>query len=461
MGKGKYRITKFAKVLIIQLMICSIGVTCGFSWEIYNESTKWDNLYYPGVKIANLDLSGKTKDEGKGLLKSEYTDKLNDYKLNIRVLDKIFVLDYSRLIKSNNIDKVADEAFGTGKDLDLYSKHFLIKKGVSNNYELSFALDKDYLDDFISSIEKEINNEPINAKIELDSDGLISIIDGVSGQKLQREQLEKYINDSIKEKSLESDTVEISVEKIPASITADMLSPIDAIIASSKTSYASSSIERVNNVELASRTINGKLLMPGDVFSLNEILGERTLEKGYKIAPVIEEGDFKSGIGGGICQVSSTLYNAVLRSGLSIVERESHSLPVSYIGLGLDATVSWGSIDFKFENTSDYPIFIESYTKNKVLYVNLYSNSNLAKGKHVIRNEVYDKISAKTEIIEDKNLPLGKGIVINKGSDGYWVKVVRSTYENGELVDSEIISDDYYEPVDRVIKKGTGIKEEG
>lgn len=461
MGKVKYRITKFAKFLIIQLMICSIGITSGFNWGIYNESNKWSNLYYPGVRIANLDLSGKTKDEGKRLIISEYIDKLKDYKLSIRVLEKVYVLDYSKLIKGDNIDKVADEVFGVGKDLDFYNKHFLIEKGVSNNYELSFILDEDYLRDFISGIEKDINIEPINSKVELGKNGLISIIDDVSGQKLDSKKLLKYIYDSIKEKPSGSNTVEASVEQIPASITAEVLSPVDTIIASSKTSYASSPAERVNNIELASKSINGKLIMPGDVFSLNETLGERTLEKGYKIAPVIEEGDFKSGIGGGICQVSSTLYNAVLRSGLSIIERESHSLPVSYIGLGLDATVSWGSIDFKFKNTLDYPIFIESYTKNKALYINLYSNSNLAKKKYIVRNDVYNKIPAKTQIIEDKNVPIGKGIIINKGSDGYWVKVVRSTYENGKLIDCEIITDDYYEPVDKIIKKGTGIKEEG
>lgn len=461
MGRRKYRITKFAKVLIIQLMICSIGITCGFNWGIYNESNKWSNLYYPGVKIANLDLSGKTKDEGKRLIISEYIDKLMGYKLNIKALDKVYMLDYSKLVRGNNIDKVADEAFSIGKDLDFYNKYFLIEQGVSNNYEVNFTLDEDYLRNFIGIIEKEINIEPVNAKVERDKDGFISIIDDVSGQKLDSEKLLKYIKDSIREIPSGSNTIEASVEKIPASITAELLSPIDTIIASSKTSYASSSVERAGNIELAAKAINGKFIMPGDVFSLNEILGERTLEKGYKIAPVIEEGDLKSGIGGGICQVSSTLYNAVLRSGLSIIERESHSLPVSYIGLGLDATVSWGSIDFKFENTSDCPIFIESYTKNKEMHINLYSNSNSAKKKYVVRNDIYDKIPSKTEIIEDKDLPMGKGVIINKGSDGYWVKVVRSTYENGELIDSEIISDDYYESVDRLIKKGTGIKEEG
>ena len=113
--RDKYRITKVAKALIIQLIICSIGIICGFTWEIYDENARWDKLFYPGIKIANIDLSGKTKNDGKKQLKSELINKLNDYKLDIKVANFVFVLDCSKLIKSFDIDTIIDEAFNTGK----------------------------------------------------------------------------------------------------------------------------------------------------------------------------------------------------------------------------------------------------------------------------------------------------------------------------------------------------------
>ena len=172
------------------------------------------------------------------------------------------------------------------------------------------------------------------------------------------------------------------------------------------------------------------------------------------VAPVLQSVDYKSGVGGGICQVSSTLYNTVLKSGISPIERKNHNLPISYVELGLDATVYWNSIDFKFENTLDYPIYIESYTKNKELYVNFYSNSALKNKEYILKTDVYDIVPAKVQIIDDESLASDESIIVQKGSDGYWVMVIRNTYENGKLIDSEIISDDYYESVDRIIRKG-------
>ena len=165
--------------------------------------------------------------------------------------------------------------------------------------------------------------------------------------------------------------------------------------------------------------------MDGDVFSFNERVGERTKERGYKAAPVLEDGNYKPGIGGGICQVSSTLYKAALEGGMEVIERKPHSLPAVYIGLGLDATVSWDNIDLKIKNNLGYPLFIEAYLKEKNLYVNLYSNSKLKERTYIINNKAYEKIMPKTEIKEDINLPAGE-VVVKKGSEGYKVKVVRN-----------------------------------
>lgn len=194
---------------------------------------------------------------------------------------------------------------------------------------------------------------------------------------------------------------------------------LNTCISSFSTSLTVSTPERNNNIEICTKAINGKILMPGEAFSFNQVVGERTKEKGYMEAPAIIDNRIEPSVGGGICQATSTLYDAVLLAGIKNIERTHHSLPVSYVKPGLDATVEWGNIDFKFTNTLEYPISIEGYVQNKELYVNIYSNPNLSNKKYTIEN------------------------VIN-GVNGATTEVIRKTYENGVVTNIEHISSDEY-----------------
>ena len=127
--------------------------------------------------------------------------------------------------------------------------------------------------------------------------------------------------------------------------------------------------------------------MPGEEFSYEKVVGPVTYENGYKDAPVIVNGKSSLGVGGGVCQVSSTMYNTQLKAGILPTERRNHSKPVSYVPRGLDATLASGSIDYKFKNTYDYPIIINTYTKDSNLYIEFWSN------KEVNKNITYEPIS--------------------------------------------------------------------
>ncbi len=451
--RSKYRITKVAKALIIQLIICSIGIICGFTWQVYDENARWDKLFYPGVKIANIDLGGKTREDGKKQLQSELIERLNDYKLEIKVKDYVFVLDCSKIIKGFEIDSIIDNAFSIGKDENFRSKYHTIKEGIEDDFYLYIDYDKSFIKEFITDIENMVYKEPINARIEIGG-GTFRIIEDVKGLKLDGDKLEEQIKETISKNCFESMEIIAATNEITADITSEMLSEINAKIASSNTDFTKSLGERENNINLAAQAINQTILMPGDVFSFNKTVGESTIERGFKTAPVLSGVDFKYGVGGGICQVSSTLYNTVLKSGLKASERKNHSRPVSYVELGLDATVYWDTIDFKFENTLEYPIYIESYTEDNELYINFYSNSLYMNKEYIIKSDIYEKTMPKLIVINDESLEPGESVVVQSGSAGYWVMVTRNRYENSELQESEIISDDYYEPIDRIIRKG-------
>lgn len=218
--------------------------------------------------------------------------------------------------------------------------------------------------------------------------------------------------------------VKVPVKTIEAKISTESLSLVDSEISSYVTDYTSMSAERDKNIELAASLLNGKILMPGETFSFNDTIGERTTERGFLAAPVLVGDSYQDGIGGGICEVSSTLYIASILSGITEFDRTHHSIPMIYVPYGLDATVDYGSIDFKFKNTLGFPLYIEAYTSNSKLYVKIYSNSSLNFKNYSIKNEC-----AKTD-------------------DSLEVKVIRYTYQGGTKVNTETISDDFYDSMD-------------
>lgn len=458
MLRGNYRITAAGKILILQIFIFSIATVCGLTWKVYNDNKKWDSLIYQGVKVSGLHLSSGDVKEDKALIKSQYIDPLIKENTNVVVNNKTYTFENSKLIKKYDIESKFDKLSAPeGRKLTLNEKSEILKTGATQLYNVVFTYDENYIKERIGAIEKDVDREPVNASVENMGNGNIKINAAVKGYKLQDDKLEQEIKEKLNDKNNGDIRIKAPVTESPAAINVDKLSAINANISSFTTSFTSSSDERSHNIELATKSINGKLIMPGEIFSFNDCVGQRTADRGFMTATVIVGDKFDSGIGGGICQVSSTLYNAVLKAGMKPLERTHHTIPSSYVELGLDATVDWNDIDFKFKNTLGYPIYIEGYTQNKNLYINIYSDSSLLKRKYVISNNVYETINPSTETINDANLPQGQTSVVQEGHNGYKVRVTQDTYENGALVKSEIISDDLYQPISTITRVGSKI----
>jgi vancomycin resistance protein YoaR len=441
--------------LIIVIIVVLLGSVSTYTGYVYQKVKGWEDLIYPGLIVEDVDMSGKSLTEAKKILESKYGEVILKKKVNIATDSKVYTIDYSKLNAKYNIDSVVDEIFSYGKNYNMLKKYKLIKSPVQQYFKLKFTADSKYVSEVIQLMEKEINKNPVNAEIQMVSSGKFIVTPDVKGYKLQSEQLQKEIIDSINGELGKNINIKAIIKELTADITAEKLENIDTKISSFTTNYQTSSAERSYNIELSTKAINGTLLMPGDTFSFNDIVGERTAARGYKEAPVIIGNKVESGLGGGICQVSSTLYNAMLKTEVKSSQRVHHTLPSSYVALGLDATVDWGNIDYRFKNTLDYPIFIEGYTQNRNLYFNLYSNSSLTKRTYSITNEVYETINATVKTIDDPSLPLGQTVIEQKALNGFRVKVIKSIYENGTLVGTEVVSNDYYQPVQGIIKKGT------
>ena len=221
------------------------------------------------------------------------------------------------------------------------------------------------------------------------------------------------------------------------------------------TIYDAGSRNRAHNIELAAKTINGTILLPGETFSYNGILGNTTKEKGYKIGTAYVGGKVVEAYGGGICQVSSTLYNSVLYANLEVVLRYNHSYVVSYVPAGRDATVSYGGKDFKFKNNRTYPIKIVASAKNGVVSVSIMGIKEEVEYEVELTSTVLST-TPRTVIYQDNSaLEEGKQKVIQHGYDGKKSIAYKIIKYNGQVISKTVLSKDTYKPMAKIVEVGT------
>lgn len=233
-------------------------------------------------------------------------------------------------------------------------------------------LDIAKLDAYMVKLERQVYRSPVNARW----DEREKIIPEKCGQRLDRQAfMESFISYFYtNEQSQLQIPTHIVLPKVDTSLLKEVSQKqIGAYI----TYFNSHNKNRANNIALSSKAIDNVVVFPGEIFSFNQIVGERSKGKGYLPAPVIVRGELSEGIGGGICQVSSTLYNAVDKSGLKIIQRYAHSRNVAYVPPGRDATVSWYGPDFRFQNRYAYPILIRSRAIHGMMVVRIFSFSDL------------------------------------------------------------------------------------
>ncbi|MCS7459929.1 VanW family protein [Paenibacillus doosanensis] len=230
---------------------------------------------------------------------------------------------------------------------------------------------------------------------------------------------------------------------------------IDRKISEFTTTYPQNGEGRIHNIRSTAQSIQDVLLKPGETFDYAAYIAQTEAKFGFKEAPVILNGKLVPGIGGGICQVSSTLYNAVLRAGLQIVERRNHSLPVSYVPLGQDATFASGHINFKFRNNTEKYILIRTYTDDRRITVKLFGQTP-ADVTYAVESTTIEKLQPSIKYVLNPTLPNGRKQTISKGKTGYVVDTYRIKLQNGIEVSRERVSRDTYAAQPTIIATNDG-----
>ncbi|PRR78487.1 Vancomycin B-type resistance protein VanW [Clostridium liquoris] len=415
--KRKIHRKRIAIITLTILFIMTVVISGFHAIKVYSTVKKYDNLIYPGIFIEGVNVGGKTKKDALSLLSQKYKESNKERNIIIKVLDKKYTINFSQLNIEYNYDEVINSAFNIHKDEDILKKYKAIKKPKNEELELKYKYSSKKIDEMIKNIENENNRDAVDAKIVNSPSGGFAVKEESYGQAVDKNSIKNAIDKNMNIKGKGNVVVNSAIKEVKPHITQKDLGTVNSMISSFTTNFSASNDNRATNINLASDAINGKVVLPGDSFSFNDVVGMRTEEKGYKPAKVIVGNEFIDDFGGGVCQVSSTLYNAIMRANIPSTERTHHTIASTYVPLGMDATVDFGNIDYKFKNTLKYPIYIESVIQNKNLTFNVYSNKSLTSRTYDLVNEV----------------------------KGNRVNVYKVTYENGKEIDRQLVSSDAYD----------------
>ncbi|GAE89269.1 VanW family protein [Acetivibrio straminisolvens] len=308
----------------------------------------------------------------------------------------------------------------------------------------------------VDDIYNQIAAEPVDATVTVENNN-VKVIPHEFGREISKSELEGIIKEN--ENSIDKEIL-LPVKFTQPKITTDEVNSklFKDVLATSSTSFSTSGQNNYNrgvNIGVAASKINGKILAPGEVFSFNNVVGPRTVGNGFKIAKEYVNGKIVDGVGGGVCQVSSTLYSAVLFADLETIERQNHMFTVSYIPLGRDAAVAYNELDFKFKNNTNWPVKIVSNVKNNTISFTIYGTKE-EPGKTIeIKHVQVGSKPSPVKYIDDPNLEEGQTVVVQSGYTGYTVDTYKIVKINGNIVSNDKIHRSTYVPYETIIKRGT------
>lgn len=411
------------------------------------------NEYSKGVKIEGVDVSGLNRSEAGKLLAEAINKKYDGDTFSLSFADKTWRFGLNEISYEFFIEEALTKAFYSGKTGTVFKKALdsvmLALNGT--NVEIRNEFDKNRLKEILKKIKAETDKASHNASITYNK-GNIEIIDEINGRLLDIDNNANLVENQLVKRNF--DNINLQVDDIKPSITYEKVKEIKSVISEFYTRFSLKDENRAYNIRLACSKIDGKIIMPGEIFSMNEVLGPRTFKNGYREAPVIFKNELIKGPGGGVCQVTTTLYNTVLLAKLGVIERSSHSIPLGYVRPGQDATIAGSSIDFKFTNNKDYPVCISAEVNGGKISIRILGKSEPVKKIVRLRSVVLDSITPEPdEIVIDDSIADGEKVVVKKPKNGIKAALYRETYsEENVLLEKELISNDYYKPVRGQVK---------
>jgi len=421
--------------------------------------------FYPGITINGTDVSGKTKEEVASLFAGDPSLDKPVLNLSLSVQGQTYPVDATNLNLTSNLSDVITEAYNYARTsekttlaestIDRY-ENYLKLQATTKNYDTGYSADPTAISSEVHSVLDSLQTEVKDASATVfDKVALAFVIEPSSvGLKLDVDKAIADVQTALESKDYNK-VIEVSAQVTEPKITTEDLTA-NLVLVSTTTTITKADSNRNSNINLVCQTIDGLVLQPGEFFNYNDFIGQRTAEKGYKEAGGIFDGALRQELGGGICQVSGTMYHSVMMADLKVDERHPHSWPSAYVDIGTDATVTWDGPNFQFTNNSEYPVAIHATYKDKTdgsgrgdLTVTLYGRP-LETGVTIkIEGKVLsDTPPGPPEYVADPLSAVGtKNIELRSAHDEIKAVCYKVYYQDGVETSRVIADNSYYRPI--------------
>ena len=399
-----------------------------------------DNIY-----LENVNLSGLTVDEAVQAV-DKRVEETTGYRIVLHMDDQSVSVTAKELGVSGNNEEAVENAAKIGQ-IGNVIKRYKVKKDLEKaplRLQMKYQVEEEALRTALETYCIPLNRSVSDYSLTHDN-GQFQIINGQRGVILKEEEsvrlLETYLTDLWKDGIGE---VDLEVEITEPKGSKEELARVKDVLGKGSTDYSSSSASRATNIKNGTQKLNGKVLYPGDTFSVCDAMVPFTEENGYALAGSYANGTVVESFGGGICQVSSTLYLAVLRSELQVTERHNHSMIVNYVKPSMDAAIAEGAKDFKFVNNLDTPVYIEGYAGGGMVSFVVYGEEYRSEGRTVsYESETLETIQPTTELTADPEKALGSIEQTDSSHTGYRAKLWKVVTENGQETREEVNNSTY------------------
>ncbi|HOP69588.1 MAG: VanW family protein [Dethiobacteria bacterium] len=413
------------------------------------------NRVYHGVYLEQLNLGGRPLKDLPALLERELWSQ-EEVSLELPDSQGTLTATYQEMGLAPDREKTLELVSRAGRGVKGLSARLAFWfKNRPIKVTAPVLVDEEKLAEFNRRLAEMVYRSPESARFQVEGEE-VKIIPEREGRYLQAVKLRKLLIESIHRPER---TLAVPTGKSAPPVTAEDLErlEVDKVMISFSTQVSGTS-NRINNIRIGAAAVNGCLLAPGEVFSFSQVVGPATREKGYLEAPIIVGEELVPGLGGGLCQVSSTLYNAALLANLEILERWNHSQAVGYLPLGRDATIAQGLLDFKFVNNREHHILIGAELAQDRLTFRIFGPP--MKERVEIISSGYQKVDPPVRYQKTSSLPKGEKKLLRAGKPGHYISTWRVVYMDDKEVSREFLGRDYYAPVAALYLLGTGEGEE-
>lgn len=438
--------------LLILLLV--LGIFVGISYGTYNNVVNVDTIYR-GISVDGIDVSNLTIAEA--MTKVVKEGKVPDKSLVLTYDNYKFEYPYSQLGYKVDYGYGVLEAYKYGRDGSPGERFIQVTKLSSNpvNIDLEGSFSNEEVSKVIEDLNNVISRPAEDAKFSVVG-GERQVVEAIDGLSVNNQKTRDLIY-----KSLESgEEVKIAVDKKPANLYASDFDHLKGPIGTFETDYSSSILNRKKNIKKAAEILNGLVIKPKEQISFNNVIGEISEAAGFFPATVINDGDFDTGVGGGICQVSTTLYNAAVAADLSIDERRNHSRPVNYVPRGTDAAIAIGYLDLKISNPFDFPIYIGAEADDKVIRFTIIGDTDVKDYDVSLIVEKVEDITSETINRNNPNLDQGQSLMAQKGYNGSIYQSYKVKTRDGEVIEKDKYYRSTYPARNTIIENGTKVVEE-